>query len=88
MDLKEKEEQEIRRLWWHSRRGMLELDNLLLPFTETQFRGLNQVDKAQYRRMIDSEDQDLFDWFMEKSICPDAEIQRMVMLVLNHARHG
>lgn len=88
MDIKEKEEQEIRRLWWHSRRGMLELDNLLLPFTETQFRGLNEQDKALYRRMIDCEDQDLFDWFMEKSICSDTEIQRMVMMVLNHARHG
>lgn len=88
MDQKEKEEQEIRRLWWHSRRGMLELDNILVPFTETQFRSLSETDKAVYRRMIDCEDQDLFDWFMEKAISPDAEIQRMVMRVLHHARHG
>ena len=26
------EKAEFNRLWWHSRRGMLELDNLLIPF--------------------------------------------------------
>jgi antitoxin CptB len=84
----EKEEQEIRRLWWHSRRGMLELDGLLLPFTENKFRSLSEQDKALYRRMVDSEDQDLFDWFMQKSKSSDAEIQRMIEIVLDYARNG
>lgn len=88
MDQKEKEETEIRRLWWHSRRGMLELDGLLLPFTENKFRSLSEIDKFLYRRLVDSEDQDLFDWFMQKSKSDDAELQRMVEIVLDYARNG
>ncbi|WP_132702390.1 succinate dehydrogenase assembly factor 2 [Reinekea marinisedimentorum] len=67
---------------------MLELDILLLPFTEQQFLTLSEDDKKAYRRLIDCEDQDLFNWFMEKSTSPDAEIQRMVQAVLAHARQG
>ncbi|TXR54909.1 succinate dehydrogenase assembly factor 2 [Reinekea thalattae] len=88
MSAQELAQQELRRLTWHSRRGMLELDVLLLPFTENHFMQLNETDKAVYRRLIDCEDQDLFNWFMEKSRSPDDEIQRMVEVILAHARQG
>ncbi|MBU2865092.1 succinate dehydrogenase assembly factor 2 [Reinekea forsetii] len=67
---------------------MLELDGLLVPFTENKFRSLNESDKFLYRRLIDSEDQDLFDWFMQKSKSEDAELQRMVEIILDYARNG
>nr|WP_320821566.1 succinate dehydrogenase assembly factor 2 [Reinekea sp.] len=86
MDLIEKQAEQLRRLVWHSRRGMLELDVLLLPFTENHYSDLNETDKIVYRRMIDCEDQDLFNWFLEKSTSPDSEIQRIVELVLGSAR--
>ena len=88
MDAVEKQQEELRRLTWHSHRGMLELDILLLPFTEQQFLSLNDEDKKAYRRLINCEDQDLFNWFMEKAEAPDADIQRMVRAVLSHARQG
>lgn len=86
MENTEKQAEELRRLTWHSRRGMLELDVLLLPFTENCYSGLSEEDKTQYKRLIDCEDQDLFNWFMEKSTSPDAEIQRMIHVVLDYAR--
>lgn len=88
MELNEKQQEELRRLVWHSRRGMLELDILLLPYTEQVFATLNEADKDAYRRLINCEDQDLFNWFMEKSESPDSEIQRMVQAVLSYARQG
>lgn len=88
MDAIEKENEDIRRLTWHSRRGMLELDVILLPFTEHKYRNLSAEDKLLYRKMIDCEDTDLFDWFMEKSVCPDPDINRMVNIVLTDARQG
>ena len=88
MEYTENQLEELRRLTWHSRRGMLELDVLLLPFTEQQYLTLSEIDKAQYKRLIDCEDQDLFNWFMEKSTCPDDEIQRMINVVLAYARRG
>ncbi len=88
MKTSEKQHEDLRRLTWHSRRGMLELDVLLLPFTEQRYLQLSEEDKVQYQRLINCEDQDLFNWFMEKSVCPDPEIQRMVHVVLDYARHG
>jgi antitoxin CptB len=82
----EKENEELRRLKWHSRRGMLELDVLLGPFTDNGYSSLSAEDKIQYRRLIDCEDQDLFNWFMEKSKSSDSEIQRLVNVVLEYAR--
>jgi len=83
----EKQAEELRRLVWHSRRGMLELDVLLLPFTETQYSGLNEKDKLAYRQMIECEDQDLFNWFMDKSKSSDPEVQRIIDVVLAYARN-
>lgn len=84
----EKTDREFRRLLWHSRRGMLELDVLLLPFTEKRYRELSAEDQQDYHALINCEDQDLFNWFMEKSTCPEPHIQRMVKVVLEYARQG
>lgn len=88
MTLSEKDAIEFRRLGWHSRRGMLELDVLLLPFTNEKYLTLADDDKAVYRRLIDCEDQDLFNWLMEKSVSEDPELQRMVEQVIAYARQG
>ena len=88
MENTEKTEREFRRLLWHSRRGMLELDVILLPFTENRYRDLSAEDQRDYHALINCEDQDLFNWFMEKAVCPDPSIRRMVSVVLEHARQG
>ena len=54
------EDVEINRLYWHSRRGMLELDVLLVPFTKEVYATLNQVDRDLYVRLLTCEDQDMF----------------------------
>lgn len=71
------------RVRWHSRRGMLELDVLLLPFSEQAYDSLNETDKELYRRLLAYEDPDLFGWFMEHRVSDDAEIMRMVQMVLD-----
>ncbi len=83
----DKNQEELRRLVWHSRRGMLELDVLLLPFTENCYSGLNTADQQAYRRLINCEDPDLFEWFTEKSKSLDSDVQRMVEVVLDYARN-
>ena len=37
------EDVELNRLYWHSRRGMLELDVLLVPFVKEVYATLNDV---------------------------------------------
>ncbi len=73
------EDVEINRLYWHSRRGMLELDVLLVPFTKEVYATLNPVDRDLYVRLLTCEDQDMFGWFMERAESEDPELQRMVL---------
>ena len=50
------EQVELNRLFWHSRRGMLELDVLLVPFVQEVYPHLNQVDRDLYVRLLTCED--------------------------------
>jgi antitoxin CptB len=80
------EQVELNRLFWHSRRGMLELDVLLVPFVKEVYAGLNQVDRDLYVRLLECEDQDMFGWFMERSESEDPELQRMVRMILDRVQ--
>ncbi|UFH48571.1 FAD assembly factor SdhE [Pseudomonas sp. KNUC1026] len=77
---------ELNRLYWHSRRGMLELDVLLVPFVQEVYAQLNEVDRDLYRRLLECEDQDMFVWFMERGESPDPELQRMVRMILDRVQ--
>lgn len=57
---------EFKRLYWASRRGMLELDLMLVPFFEARFRELSEVDQARFVRLLACEDTELFSWFMQR----------------------
>jgi antitoxin CptB len=80
------EDVEINRLYWHSRRGMLELDVLLVPFTKEVYATLNKEDRDLYVRLLTCEDQDMFGWFMERAESEDPELQRMVRMILDRVQ--
>lgn len=77
---------EFNRLFWHSRRGMLELDRLLVPFLQEAYKDLDEQDQARYVKLLACEDQDMFAWFMQRSQPHDADLQRMVDMILEHSR--
>ncbi|WP_060483074.1 succinate dehydrogenase assembly factor 2 [Pseudomonas sp. NBRC 111119] len=80
------EQTELNRLFWHSRRGMLELDVLLVPFTQEVYPSLNETDRELYVRLLSCEDQDMFGWFMERTESDDPELQRMVRIILDRVQ--
>ncbi len=83
------EEQDVidfNRLSWHSRRGMLELDVLLIPFLNEVFRDLSKEDQLRYKRLLDCEDPDLFSWFMRNSVPTDPDHAYMVNMILNRVQ--
>ncbi|UBM26320.1 succinate dehydrogenase assembly factor 2 [Pseudomonas sp. p1(2021b)] len=80
------EQTELNRLFWHSRRGMLELDVLLVPFTQEVYPTLSEEDRELYRRLLTCEDQDMFGWFMERTESDDPELQRMVRIILDRVQ--
>lgn len=70
------------RLIWACRRGMLELDVILMPFVEHEYDGLDEEHRAVFRRLLECDDPDLFAWFMGHDSSQDAELQAMVEFIL------
>lgn len=75
-----------KRLYWHSRRGMLELDLILVPFLEECFGGLTEQERQRYEYLLTQEDQDLFRWFLGREVPDDPELAAIVAQILIHAR--
>ena len=73
---------ELRRLRWHCRRGMLELDHLLLGFLERGYTALMAEDRTLFKRLLLCQDQDLSDWLMSRRAPSDRELRRMVQHVV------
>ena len=73
---------DLQKTYWRSRRGMLELDLLLVPFTLEVYAGLSPADQLGYRQLLECEDQDLFAWLMRREAA--AERQALVDRILAH----
>ncbi|MEY3667168.1 MAG: hypothetical protein RL572_708 [Pseudomonadota bacterium] len=72
---------EYKKLAWHSRRGMRELDLLLLPFVERMLPQLPEGLQRLYQRLLEEEDQDLFSWLVQREPVNDVDMQRLVDLI-------
>ncbi|WP_028885906.1 succinate dehydrogenase assembly factor 2 [Teredinibacter turnerae] len=75
---------DINRLRWASRRGMLELDLVLLPFLENHFHSLTAEEQQLFETLLECEDQDLFNWFLRKNLPDDENLRRIVTIILSH----
>ncbi len=49
---------------WACRRGMLELDRLLLPFFEHIYPSLETEQQQLFQQLLQEADQDLFNWLI------------------------
>jgi antitoxin CptB len=69
------------RLFWSSRRGMLELDLVLMPFIEKVYPSLSEADQQLYHLLLEEQDQDLFTWFMRREDPADTNLLRIVKII-------
>jgi antitoxin CptB len=69
---------ELQRLRWQCRRGMLELDVLLDRFLEVGYGLLSDGERAAFSRLLDCEDQLIYDSVMGKSEPVEDDLKRVV----------
>ncbi len=72
---------EYNRLKWRSRRGLLELDLLLPPFILAMADRLTVAEYRDYRRLLECEDQDIWNWLQGREEPPDAGLAGIVARV-------
>ena len=75
-------ESDLNRLRWRSRRGMLELDLLLLPYFDEVFRDLPEARQLAFMRLLEQDDPDLQRWFSRKDRSDDEELAELVDEIL------
>ncbi len=85
---RERDAAEIRRVYWRSRRGMLELDLLLLPFAREAYAGLAPELRAAYRELLSCEDRELWAWLLRRESAPARQAILDCILAHNAARSG
>ena len=72
------------KIFWHSRRGMLELDLLLVPFAQEVFETLAPDQQQLYEKLLQEEDQDLWDWFLDRTEPPQTKFKPLIAQILAH----
>lgn len=79
-------DEELNRMRWAARRGMLELDLVLEPYVQGRYVSLDEADRARFQELMLSEDQDLFSWFLGREQPEDPELVTIVQKILEFAR--
>lgn len=75
-------EQNIARLRYSCRRGMLELDALLARFiSSSQFAQLTAEQIKNFERLLDETDPQLLSWFMGQEICNDVKLRELIKMI-------
>ena len=69
---------DIRKLRWRCRRGMQELDLLLLRYLDQRHAAASDAERAVFLRLLDTEDDKLWHWFMGHDTPADAELLQLV----------
>jgi len=80
--MKELTDLDPQRLKWQCRRGMLELDLLLMKFLEERYPSLDEQDKLAFIELLKESDQDLHGWFFRETQPLDAELKRIIELIV------
>ena len=73
---------DLKKMYWHSRRGMLELDLILVPFAENILPSFSESERREYAKLLAEEDQDIFQWLVLKAPAPEKSLQIMVDKIL------
>jgi antitoxin CptB len=70
--------QAYRRLRWRCRRGMLELDSLLLGFLERAEHALDEAQYAAWTALLEQSDAELSEWLLGRAEPSDSALADLV----------
>ena len=72
---------ELRRLRWRCRRGMRELDQLMLRYLDARWAAADDAERSVFLRLLDTEDDKLWRWFMGREAAGDDTLDALVQRI-------
>ena len=71
-----------KKILWQCRRGLWELDAILIPFVERRFDELDLDNKGLFKELLSYEDIEIFDLLVNKKDPKDTRMKQLVDLIL------
>jgi len=78
---------EQRKVIYRARRGLKEIDVYFDPYVKNYYLTADPAEQALFAELVEQEDPDLLDWFMEVGESPRDELKDLI-LKLKHYVHG
>lgn len=69
---------EERKVIYRARRGLKEIDVYFDPYVKQHYLQADANEKAMFAELVEQEDPDLLDWFMEVSAPPRPELLEFI----------
>jgi len=73
------------RLRWRCRRGMRELDALLLQYLEAGYLSAGQAERAAFARLLELPDPDLFGYLVGRTNAPEESLRNVIARIRDRA---
>ena len=67
-----------KKILWQCRRGLWELDAILVPFVEKNFSALSSEEVERFRHLLSYEDIDMFDILVNKKPFEDDSLKGII----------
>ena len=78
---------EERKVIYRARRGLKEIDVYFDPYVKKYYLQADPSERALFTELVDQEDPDLLDWFMEVSEPPRSELRDLITKLKKYV-HG
>ena len=72
-----------KKILWQCRRGLWELDAILIPFVENNFDYLEEDEISNFQRLLEYEDIEIFDILVNKKSLEDVTLQPIIKKIIN-----
>ena len=69
-------------LVWRCRRGIKEIEILLIPFLENHFVNESEEIRNAFIKLLEEADLDMFEWFTHREEPEDSQLKMIVNVVL------
>jgi len=70
-----------KKILWQCRRGLWELDAILIPFVEKYFTKMDKKEIDDFRKLLTYEDIEIFDILVNKKPFEDKNLEKIVEMI-------
>ena len=70
-----------KKILWQCRRGLWELDAILIPFVEKYFTKMDKKEIDDFRKLLTYEDIEIFDILVNKKPFEDENLEKIVEMI-------